>query len=82
MSGFVRFFKKTRGHSTRYRERYRYRYVFFRDQTAVIQSEHKAILEACHAHDSKTLRETIIYHMNQTLHGIRSFVEQNQPKQD
>ena len=36
-----------------------YRYVFFRDQTAVIQAEHKAILEACHAHDSKTLRETI-----------------------
>jgi DNA-binding GntR family transcriptional regulator len=63
-------------------ERYRYRYVFFRDQTVVIQAEHQAILEACHAHDSKMLRETIIYHMNQTLNGIRSFVEQNQAKQE
>ncbi len=63
-------------------ERYRYRYVIFRDQTAVIQAEHKAMLEACYAHDSKTLRETIIYHMNQTLHGIRSFVEQNQINKD
>jgi DNA-binding GntR family transcriptional regulator len=56
-------------------ERYRYRYVFFKDQAAVIQAEHLAILEACRARDSKALRETIIYHMNQTLHGIRSFTE-------
>lgn len=63
-------------------ERYRYRYVFFRDQTAVIQAEHKAILEACHAHDAKTLREAIIYHMNQTLHGIRTFNEHNPPPEE
>lgn len=61
-------------------ERYRYRYVFFKDQSAVIQAEHKAILDACHDRDSKALRESIIYHMNQTLKGIRSFVEQNQNK--
>ena len=63
-------------------DRYRYRYVFFKDQAAVIQAEHKQILDACHAHDPKALREAIIYHMNQTLHGIRSFVEQNQVKKD
>lgn len=56
-------------------ERYRYRYVFFKDQAAVIQAEHKQILDACHARDPKALREAIIYHMNQTLSGIRSFVE-------
>lgn len=61
-------------------ERYRYRYVFFKDQAAVIQGEHKQILDACHAHDSKALREAIIYHMNQTLNGIRSFVEHNTHK--
>jgi DNA-binding GntR family transcriptional regulator len=62
-------------------ERYRYRYVFFKDQAEVIQAEHKKILDACHAHDPKALREAIIYHMNQTLGGIRSFVEQNAHKQ-
>ncbi len=61
-------------------ERYRYRYVFFKDQSAVIQAEHKAILDACQSRDSKALRESIIYHMNQTLKGIRNFVEQNQNK--
>jgi DNA-binding GntR family transcriptional regulator len=63
-------------------ERYRYRYVFFKDQADVIQAEHKKILDACHAHDPKALREAIIYHMNQTLSGIRSFVEQNAHKQE
>jgi len=61
-------------------ERYRYRYVFFKDQAAVIQAEHKAILDACRARDAKALRESIIYHMNQTLHGIRSFTEQEMRK--
>ena len=61
-------------------ERYRYRYVFFKDQAAVIQAEHKQILDACHARDPKALREAIIYHMNQTLNGIRSFVEQTSHK--
>ncbi len=63
-------------------ERYRFRYVFFRDQTTVIQSEHQTILDACHAHDSKALRETIVFHMNQTLHGIKAFLEQTQQKKD
>lgn len=61
-------------------ERYRYRYVYLKDQSHVIQAEHKAILDACHARDSKALREAIIYHMNQTLNGIRSFVEQSRLK--
>jgi DNA-binding GntR family transcriptional regulator len=59
-------------------ERYRYRYVFFKDQGAVIQAEHRAILDACHAHDSKALREAIVFHMNQTLNGIRSVAQHNQ----
>jgi DNA-binding GntR family transcriptional regulator len=58
-------------------ERYRYRYVYLKDQSHVIQAEHQAILNACQARDSKALREAIIYHMNQTLNGIRSFVEQS-----
>jgi DNA-binding GntR family transcriptional regulator len=58
-------------------ERYRYRYVFFKDQGNVIQGEHLAIVEACHARDSKALREAIVFHMTQTLTGIRSVVEQN-----
>jgi DNA-binding GntR family transcriptional regulator len=63
-------------------ERYRYRYVLFKDQAEVIQAEHLRILEACRAHNSKDLRENIIYHMNQTLNGIRSYIEQNQhPKE-
>lgn len=61
-------------------ERYRYRYVFFKDQAAVIQAEHKAILDASRARDAKALREAIIYHMNQTLHGVRSFTEQEMRK--
>jgi DNA-binding GntR family transcriptional regulator len=58
-------------------ERYRYRYVFFKDQGSVIQAEHKAILDACHAHDSKALREALMFHMNQTLNGVRSVVQHN-----
>jgi DNA-binding GntR family transcriptional regulator len=57
-------------------ERYRYRYVFFHDQAAVIQAEHQTILQACHAHDSAALRQAIVYHMMQTLNGIRAFAEQ------
>jgi DNA-binding GntR family transcriptional regulator len=59
-------------------ERYRYRYVLFKDQSAVIQAEHQQILDACRARDSKALRESIIYHMNQTLNGIMSYIEQHQ----
>jgi DNA-binding GntR family transcriptional regulator len=63
-------------------DRYRYRYVFFKDQASVIQAEHKQILDACHAHDPKALREAIIYHMNQTLSGIQSYGEQASDKQE
>jgi DNA-binding GntR family transcriptional regulator len=55
-------------------ERYRYRYVFFRNQGDIIQSEHQAILDACIAHDAKALRDAIIHHMNQTMHGVRSYI--------
>ena len=63
-------------------ERYRYRYIFFKDQTTVIQGEHQAILDACHARDCKALREALIFHMNQTLNGVRRVIEQNQRPMD
>ena len=55
-------------------ERYRYRYIFFKDQGAIIQAEHRAILDACHARDSKRLRDAIVYHMQQTLAGVKSYI--------
>jgi DNA-binding GntR family transcriptional regulator len=55
-------------------ERYRYRYMFLKDQAAVIQDEHQEILDACHAHDRKRLRDAIVYHMNQTLEGVRGYI--------
>lgn len=61
-------------------ERYRYRYMFLKDQSAVIQSEHQAILDACHAHNGEQLQTAIIFHMNQTLNGIRAYARQNPPE--
>jgi DNA-binding GntR family transcriptional regulator len=58
-------------------ERYRYRYTFFKDQADTIQAEHNAILEACQKRDSSTLQEAIVYHLNRTLSGIRTFIEQD-----
>lgn len=55
-------------------QRYRYRYVFLKDQAAVIQSEHQTILDACHARDSKNLRDAVVYHMNQTYEGVRGYI--------
>jgi len=55
-------------------QRYRYRYVFLKDQSQVIQAEHRAILDACHAHDAQALRKAIIIHMNQTLAGVRRHI--------
>ncbi len=55
-------------------ERYRYRYIYLKDQSRVIQSEHKAILDACHARDGEQLQAAIVYHMNQTLNGIRAYI--------
>ncbi len=60
-------------------QRYRYRYVYIKDQGEAIQREHRAILEACCAHDSKRLRDAILYHMEQTLIGIRGYVQSGQP---
>lgn len=55
-------------------QRYRYRYVFLKDQVSVIQSEHQTILNACHTHDSKALRDAVVYHMNQTYEGVRGYI--------
>ena len=59
-------------------ERYRYRYMFIKDQGASIQQEHQAITQACRAHDSKLLRDAILHHMQQTLTGIRGYIEREQ----
>ncbi|MEP7287243.1 MAG: GntR family transcriptional regulator [Chloroflexota bacterium] len=53
-------------------ERYRYRYLFIKNRAAIIQTEHQTILDACYAHDKDRLHEAIIYHMNQTISGIRA----------
>ena len=65
-------------------ERYRYRYFFFKDQAAVIQAEHQAILDACHQQQKEDLRNAIIAHLNQTLVGIRRYIEsaENNPTAD
>lgn len=60
-------------------ERYRYRFIFLKDQASVIQGEHQAILDACHARDSRRVRDAIVNHINQTLAGIRSYIESNTP---
>lgn len=56
-------------------ERYRYRYVFLKNQAPIIQAEHQMILDACIAHDKKALRDAVINHMNRTLQGVRAYLE-------
>ncbi len=56
-------------------ERYRFRYVFFRDQGPIIQAEHQAIMDACYARDKGQLRDAIAYHMGQTLDGVQSYLK-------
>lgn len=56
-------------------ERYRYRYFFFKNQGDVIQAEHRAIVDACRARDKQALRDAIVTHMNQTLLGIRRYIQ-------
>jgi DNA-binding GntR family transcriptional regulator len=57
-------------------ERYRYRYVFLKNQASIIQAEHQQILDACLARDKKALRDSVVYHMNRTLQGVRAYLEQ------
>jgi len=59
-------------------ERYRYRYMFLRDQGEAISQEHWAILEACMARDGDRLRSAIVYHMRQTLEGIKHYLQNAQ----
>ncbi len=60
-------------------ERYRYRYIYLRDQGAKVQAEHQAILDACHAHDQEALRQACIDHMRHTLDGIKRFIAGSTP---
>lgn len=60
--------------------RYRHRYMFLKDQAAVIQAEHQTILDACHARDAKALRDAMTYHMHQTYVGVRRYVLPSQDK--
>lgn len=55
-------------------ERYRYRYMYIKDQGAAVQREHREILEACRKHDAKELRNAIIQHMQHTLLSIREYI--------
>jgi DNA-binding GntR family transcriptional regulator len=56
-------------------ERYRYRYMFIRDQGKAISGEHQTIYTACTEHDSDKLRTAIIYHMRHTLEGIKVYLQ-------
>lgn len=58
-------------------QRYRYRYMFLKDQAAVIQAEHQAILDACHARNARAMRDAMTYHMHQTFVGVRRYVLPN-----
>ena len=51
-------------------ERYRYQYVYLRDQGTVVQAEHQRILEACKVRDKDKLRDAIVHHMQQTMLSI------------
>jgi DNA-binding GntR family transcriptional regulator len=55
-------------------QRYRYRYMLLKDQGPVLQEEHQSILDACHAQDGAALREAVVFHMNQTLNGVRDHI--------
>jgi DNA-binding GntR family transcriptional regulator len=58
-------------------ERYRFRYVFTQDRAASIQEEHQQILAACYARNKQELRDALIYHMQQTLIGLRDLTTTN-----
>lgn len=55
-------------------ERYRYRYMYLKDQGQDVQREHRLILEACKKRDARELRNTIIQHMQHTLNSIRDYI--------
>ncbi len=53
-------------------ERYRYRYMFVRDQHDMINAEHQAILDAALVRNAELLRTAIERHIQQTLKGVRA----------
>lgn len=55
--------------------RYRYRYMLLQNQADVLHQEHEAILEACKARDARALRDAVVHHMQQTLVGVRGYLE-------
>jgi DNA-binding GntR family transcriptional regulator len=63
-------------------ERYRYRYMYLKDQGTEVQREHRAILEACRRRDARELRNAIIQHMQHTLVSIRDYITRENPGQN
>jgi DNA-binding GntR family transcriptional regulator len=55
-------------------ERYRYRYMYIKDQGPAVQREHRAIIGACRKRDPRELRDAIIQHMQHTLSTIRDYI--------
>ncbi|MBZ0282429.1 MAG: GntR family transcriptional regulator [Anaerolineae bacterium] len=55
--------------------RYRYRYMLLQNQASVLRQEHEVILKACHARDARALRDAVVDHMQQTLVGVREYLE-------
>lgn len=56
-------------------ERYRYRYMYIKDQGPAVQQEHRAIIEACRQRDPRELRNAIVQHMQHTLSTIREYID-------
>ncbi|HLY26547.1 MAG TPA: GntR family transcriptional regulator [Aggregatilineales bacterium] len=56
-------------------ERYRYQYLFLRDQGAIIQKEHQTIFEACRARDAHRLEKAIVSHMQRTLGAVKEYFQ-------
>jgi DNA-binding GntR family transcriptional regulator len=53
-------------------ERYRYQYLFQRDQASTIKAEHRAIFDACRARAPQVLEDAIVNHMRRTLREVKS----------
>ena len=63
-------------------ERYRYRYLLLKNQGKSIQTDHRAILEACTTRNPKALRDSIVEHMRHTLTSLKTQIEESETKEN
>jgi DNA-binding GntR family transcriptional regulator len=53
-------------------ERYRFQYLFLRDQGGTIEAEHQVIYDACRAHAPRQLQDSIVEHMQRTVREVKA----------